>query len=98
MRLGCSRSRRVSLRSWFLPRMLVEEREDALPVARLQRRVGDDVRHAGERQEVELLPGAEERIGEQQRLTEVDVVVGGAVDDEERPGEVLRVGQDAVAG
>ena len=41
-----------------------------------------------------LFAGAEEGIGYLERVREVDVVVGRAVDDHERTLEVLAVGQD----
>src|SRR5262249_43880006 len=79
-------------------KVLVEETEDALPVADAQRRTVQLMRRPDERQQLAqlALAGAKERIHEQKGFREVHVVVRRPVDEQERPPQVLGIDRQAV--
>src|SRR5580658_4559604 len=55
--------------------------------------VGELVR-AGQKQEIVGLAGGDQGLGQFYGVFEIDVVVGEAVHDEQRAGEIRRVGED----
>jgi len=63
--------------------------DDAGPESLVDFGVGDHVGETGQGKHLEALAGAKEGVGCAQRVAEVDVVVGGAVDKEERPTEIV---------
>ena len=60
------------------------------PVPLHHHRVRHHVRQARQRQHLEVLARPEQRVGQLQRVPEVDVVVGRAVDQQQRPFQVRR--------
>ena len=74
-----------------LAEVLLEEADAPGVIALQHHRIGGDhVREARQRQDLEVLAGPEQGVGQLQRVAEVDVVVGGAVDEQERTLQVFR--------
>ena len=89
--------RQVAFRREMQPEVFDHPLMEALIHDRFGRHVGEPA----EREELERLARAEEGVGEFHAVLEVDVVVGGAVDEEEFALKAVGVGEDvavAVAG
>jgi hypothetical protein len=56
-------------------------------------RVGHQVGEPGQGEQLEVLAGAEQGVGEFEGVPEIDVVVAGAVHEEERAAQLVGVGQ-----
>ena len=76
------------------PEVLPEEVDLHLLARDVELRIGNHVRR-GERDHLGALAREVERLDERERVREVDVVVGDAVDEEQRALEFRRVGERA---